>query len=90
MSKQRVHGGEANTHKDLGVRYLLAPADAKDEAKALPVETVQLPLLLSRGCPSFTPIQEGANKAGIVHCNLGWSGQLRILPDTSGQSSQGC
>ena len=65
----------------------ITPADAEDAAKASHVETVQRLLLLCVGCPSFAPImiQEGANDAGVLHCNLFWNGKLGILPDTSGQ-----
>ena len=92
LPEQRVQGGEAiaSTGKDQGVGHFITPADAKDPAKASHVETVQLLLMLGLGCPSFAPImlQEGANDAGVVHCNLRkleWSACNRILSDMSGQ-----
>ena len=80
LSEQRVHGGEADTGKNLGVGHFVVPADAKDATETLHVVTVQLLLLL----PGFTPVQEGADYADFVHCHLGLSGQLGFLPDVSG------
>ena len=58
-------------------------ADAKDAAKTLHVETVQLLLLLGIGCPGFTPVQEDATYTCVVHSHLRRSGQLGVLPDAS-------
>ena len=85
LSEQRVHGGEASTGKNLGVRHILAQADAKDAAKAFHLESVQLLLLLGVGCPVFSPLKEGTDYAGAVHFHFGWSGQLGVNPNVSGQ-----
>ena len=87
LSEQHIRGGEAGMGKNLGVRHFVAPADAKDAAKTSHVENAQLLLLLGIGSPGFSPVQEGADYVGIVHCNLGWSGWLGVLPEASGQSS---
>lgn len=49
------------------------------------METVDLPLLLGIGCPGFTPLREDADYV-CVHR----SGQLGVLLNAGGQSSQGC
>ena len=83
LSEQHIRGGEAG----MGIRHFVAPADAKDAAKTSHVENAQLLLLLGIGSPGFSPVQEGADYVGIVHCNIGWSGWLGVLPEASGQSS---
>ena len=71
LSEQRLHCGEAGLGKYLNVGHLVPSVDAKDAAKTLRVETVHLLLLLGIGCPAFTPIQEGADYAYVVHCHFG-------------------
>ena len=35
----------------------------------------------------FTAIEEGAVYLGVVHCHLGWSCQLWVLPEVGGKAS---
>ena len=76
--------------KNLSVGHFVPPADAKDAAKTLHVETVHLLLLLGIGCPDLTSVQDGDDYVCVIQRRLGWSGQLGLLPDMRIQPSKGC
>ena len=74
----------------LGIWHFVTPFDAKDAAKTVQVEAVQLPLLFGVCCPGLTAIQEHADDAGIGHCHLSWDCELWILPDMCCKSAWNC
>ena len=90
MSEYCVYYRETGIGKNLSVGHFVPPADAKDAAKTLHVETVHLLLLLGVGCPDFTSVQDGDDYVCVIQRRLGWSGQLGLLPDTRSQPSKSC
>ena len=54
------------------------------------MEAVQFALQFGVRCPRFAAVEESADYAGVVHCHLGWSCQLWVLPDTGCNASKGC
>ena len=51
------------------------------------MKAVHFALLFGVRCPPFAAVKESADYAGIVHCHLGWSCQLWVLPDAGGEAS---
>ena len=47
-------------------------------------------LLFGVRCPRFAAVKESADYAGVVHCHLGWSCQLWVVPDAGGEASLSC
>ena len=72
MSEYCVYYRETGIGKNLSVGHFVPPADAKDAAKTLHVETVHLLLLLGIGCPDFTSVQDGDDYVCVIQRRLGW------------------
>ena len=51
------------------------------------MEAVQFALLFGVCCLRFAAVEESADYASIIHCQLGWNCQLWVLPDMDGKAS---
>ena len=56
--------------------------------KASQVEYGEPFLLPQVGSPGLAPIQESADHTGIIECHLGFSGQLRVVPYSRGETAR--
>ena len=76
---------ETRAFEDLTVGHFVTPLNAEDTVEAAHMEAVQFALLFRVHCSRFAAVEESADYAGVVHCHLGWSCQLWVLPDAGGK-----
>ena len=69
------------------VGHFVTLLKSEDVAEQAHVEAVKFALLFRVRCQRFAVVEEGADYAGNVHCHLGWSCQLWVLPDPAGAAS---
>ena len=67
---------------------MILPGDTQNLTKASQVEYGEPFLLPQVGSPGLAPIQESADHTGIIDSHLGFSGQLRVVPYSRGETAR--